>query len=290
MEDDLIVSPSYYTYVDQALDFYADCDKIAGIALYSHEWNGYANKFFSPIVDRFDTFMGQFSITWGQCWTKKSWLQFKTWYANQKEILEENNNLPCDINCWPQKSWGKYFITYIVAFDKYYVIPRISLSTNYSEVGEDVKIQNSDHQVRLLCDDKRIFNFAPFECAKKYDVYFENIDLIRLFVSDISTEGICIDLNGKSRNINGNRYLLSTRVLPYKVINNYGLVLRPIDMNIIKSVPGDDIFLYDTYTKSSKKCSNIAQIYRYEIRGISLYMLLKYVVNEALKKIEAKFK
>lgn len=288
LEDDLIVSPSYYTYVDQALEFYKNCDKIAGIALYSHEWNGYANKNFAPIIDKYDTYMGQFSITWGQCWTRESWLKFKTWYINQKVSLGNNEYLPQKINRWPQQSWGKYFITYIVAMDKYYVIPRISLSTNFSEIGEDVQAQDSDHQVRLLYDNKQMFNFAPFEFAEKYDVFFENTRLQSQFPSEMSIEGIDIDLNGEGRRNINNRYVLTTLVLPYKIINSYGLVLRPIEMNIIKAVQGNDIYLYDTHICAKKKASNIDRIYRYEVRGISLFKLFEYIINAAIIRIKHK--
>ena len=245
---------------------------------------------FAPIIDKYDTYMGQFSITWGQCWTRESWLKFKTWYINQKVSLGNNEYLPQKINRWPQQSWGKYFITYIVAMDKYYVIPRISLSTNFSEIGEDVQAQDSDHQVRLLYDNKQMFNFAPFEFAEKYDVFFENTRLQSQFPSEMSIEGIDIDLNGEGRRNINNRYVLTTLVLPYKIINSYGLVLRPIEMNIIKAVQGNDIYLYDTHICAKKKASNIDRIYRYEVRGISLFKLFEYIINAAIIKLKKKNK
>lgn len=283
LEDDLVVSPNYYIYTQAALNFYQDSRNICGIGLYSHEWNGYAYKFFYPAVDKYDTFLGQFSITWGQCWTKKWWKEFRDWYDINEDKLKHNNSIPENINNWSAQSWGKYFVNYIVERDKYYVIPRYSLSTNCSEVGQHARTHDSDHQVRLMTDIKYNYCFAPEDEAIKYDIFFERLGLEQFFPKE-STDGICVDLAGYGRIDNSKRYLLSTNVLPYKIIREYALEFRPAEMNIIFGNEGKGIYLYDTWFSEKNKDYNLISVIRYEVRGIRVRFLISYVFWRILKK------
>lgn len=283
LEDDLIVSPGFYTYTKLALDYYSNSTSIAGIALYSHEWNGYAYKFFSPTCDKYDTFLGQFSITWGQCWSKEWWNSFKDWYIQHEDKLEFNENIPTSINNWSQQSWGKYFVNYIVEKNKYYVIPRVSLSTNCSEIGQHAKTHDSDHQVRLLHDVKTDYAFAPETDALKYDIFFESMNLHKA-LNKYSHSGVCVDLAGYGRVDNNARYVLSTNRLPYEIEKQYGLELRPTEMNVLCNVSGDGIYLYDTHKPASATKDDYKMI-RYEIRGIRNKFLIKYVIKVVINKV-----
>lgn len=287
LEDDLIVSPGYYSYVKEALNYYENSDEITGIALYSHEWNGYGNRFFSPVVDEYDSYLGQFSITWGQCWTKKWWQSFKQWYITQPEELKENPALPMHINRWSKQSWGRYFANYITQTGKYYVIPRFSFSTNCSEVGQHVSFSDSDHQVRLVEGVRKHFSFAPCCLAVKYDIFFENMELNKYLDKEIVEQGVDIDLSGYGRNNPQNRYILSSVSLPFRKIQSFGLMLRPIEMNVRYNIPGNDIRLYDKTVPSKKEKYNMNRI-RYEIRGMATKDILVYVIHLIWKKIRTK--
>lgn len=276
LEDDLLVAPDFYEYVKAALDYYNNDKCITGIALYSHEWNGYARKNFVPMADQYDTYLGQYSITWGQCWNYKWWKQFKMWYLAHEGKLTQNPKIPMNINHWSDKSWGKYFVNYIVEKDKYYVIPRISRSTNCSDVGEHVRIADNVHQVRLMTGCVDVYHFAPVGVAQKYDIYFENINIKEAFDEEIRDD-LVIDLAGYGRKEEGKRFLLSTLFLPYKMIQSYGLQLRPYEMNVFHHVPGKCIFLYDTFVTNQVKKVKSQDVMRYEIRGFSVRDLIPYV-------------
>lgn len=285
LEDDLLVSSDYYEYVKAALDYYENEECITGIALYSHEWNGYARKNFVPIADQYETYLGQYSITWGQCWNYEWWNQFKTWYLAHEDKLTENPKIPMNINHWSDRSWGKYFVNYIVEKDKYYVIPRISRSTNCSDIGEHVKIADNVHQVRLMTGPVESYHFAPVKMAQKYDIFFENINIKDIFDKEVKNN-LVIDLAGYGRIEEGKRYLLTTVELPYEKIKSYGLQLRPYEMNIIYDVPGNCINLYDTFVGKYVKRIIKPDIMRYEIRGFSIRDLIpyvKYLFNESIK-------
>lgn len=283
LEDDLYVSKNFFSYTVSALDYYHECDSITGIALYSHEWNGYAHRFFMPVADGFDTYLGQFSITWGQCWTKKWWGRFRKWYEEHKDSLGENENIPAAINTWSSQSWGRYFVNYIVENDLYYVIPRYALSTNCSEIGQHATFQDTDHQVRLLMSNTTEYRFAEIGKCTRYDIFFENMDLkMDRFVSDRVT----IDLNGIDRENNiATRYLLSTKILPFKVEKSFGISFRPIDMNVIQNIAGEGIYLYDCSQRSKCPRNNLLDITRYELRGMSNKQLVSYIIALIKRKL-----
>ncbi len=290
LEDDLVVAPDFYEYMKQALAYYQEEDCVTGVALYGHEWNGYARRNFVPVADEYDTYLGQYSITWGQCWTKKWWTGFKTWYLEHEDRLAYNPRIPAGINHWSDKSWGKYFVGYIVEKNKFYVIPRIARSTNCSDLGEHVRIPDNVHQVRLMTGAVERYHFAPVGFAQRYDIFFENMRLQEHFSADLQAAGVVVDLAGYGREMCGKRYLLSTRCLPYKVVCSYGLQFRPYEMNVLLDVPGKDIYLYDMHTPDKQpNGKGNAGVMRYELRGFSLKDLLQYVTALFAERIKRLF-
>ncbi len=287
LEDDLVVAPDFYEYTQQALTYYKGDECITGVALYGHEWNGYARRNFVPVADEYDTYLGQYSITWGQCWTKKWWTGFKTWYAEHEDRLADNPAIPCSINHWSDRSWGKYFVNYIVEQNKFYVIPRVARSTNCSDLGEHVRIADNVHQVRLMTGTVDSYQFAPVCSAQRYDIFFENMKLQEHFSAELQAAGVVVDLAGYGRQMLGKRYLLSTQLLPYTIVQSYGLQLRPYEMNVLLDVPGKDIYVYDTHTPDKKpNGKSNASVMRYELRGFSLKDLLQYVAALFIQRVK----
>lgn len=245
LEDDLWVAPSFYKFAMDAVDRYHDDEKLAGIALYSHSWNGYAGQPFLPARNGFDAYFGQFSITWGQCWTSEQWSGFRNWYQEHEDRLPADNyDLPASISDWGDRSWGKYFVSYIVEKDLYYLVPYASLSTNFSELGEHNSRRSTIHQVPLMEASSVEFRFPDFSDAIKYDVFFERIFSPNHIVAGISGSEIACDFYASKRRIRNKPYLLSAQNLPYKKLATFGLELRPIEANALQGVAGNDLFLY----------------------------------------------
>ena len=244
LEDDLVVAPSFYHYTYLAVNRYAGEEKISGISLYSHAWNGYANLEFRPVHNEYDTYFGQFSITWGQCWTAKQWKGFKTWYfAHENTLPEQNPAMPAGILHWSDQSWGKYFISYMVENDLYYVIPYCALTTNFSEVGQHNTHRDTAHQVCLLQGCKTRYDFPNFAEGIKYDSFFERI--FTKEIAGIPASEICVNLNGTKLDFQGKRYLLTTGIKQeFHQIASFGINMHPIDANITESIDGIGIFLY----------------------------------------------
>lgn len=277
LEDDLYVARDFYNFTVEAINYYKDDDRVAGIGLYSHEWNGYANIPFQKRCGNADVFAGQFSITWGQCWSERQWNSFRIWLKDNPEF-EFCDYIPERINRWSKQSWGKFFVKYIVASKKYYIIPNVSLSTNFSDVGQHSQNTNTAHQVQLWERSSTSYKYAPLEELFKYDIFFEpKLDTKELF--NIAEKDIDIDLNQSRKRVNKKRYLLTTCVLPYKVLKRYSLSLRPIECNIIGSVEGEGIYLYDTAQIDIKPAKRKTEWITYNLRGYDFTQLIPYVVH-----------
>lgn len=292
LEDDLIVSKGFYNYAIKAINFYRNNKDICGVALYSHAWNGYANLPFHPVHNSYDVFWGQFSITWGQCWSAKQWKQFREWYDNFSEESIYDINIPKSIYNWGNQSWGKFFVYYLVINQKYYVIPYESLSTNCSEIGEHNIYQSATHQTYLLDASQKSYSFPLIEEAVRYDIFFERIFSNDMLIHGINVKDICVNLNGIKSNNEGKKYILTTRKEDGdKYITEFGLQLRPIEQNIVNNIEGTGIYLmaieYKKYLKDNIGCS-IQRRY-FEIYDLYWKHLLSLVFMVFKNKTKDKF-
>ncbi|WP_053069197.1 glycosyltransferase family protein [Bizionia psychrotolerans] len=173
LEDDLFVSPYFYQYSLDSLRFYENDTQIAGISLYSYEKSEGTLDSFKPIYSTYDTYFLQFPSSWGQIWTMCQWHEFITWYDLHKLNTDYRNYLPKYIADWPKTSWKKYFAAYIVETNKYFVYPKVGLSTNFGEVGQHYPEKTNIIQTDLLHYDLA-FRFEAFGAMSlRYDSTFE---------------------------------------------------------------------------------------------------------------------
>jgi hypothetical protein len=243
LEDDLFVSPNFYFFVDQALRFSKNESKIAGISLYNHQLNVHTRDNFSPIQDGYDNWYFQFASSWGQAWSKEQWSGFMKWYENDPDI-DHNNNVPAYVRSWSAKSWLKYNIAYLVEKDFYFLYPKISLSTNFSDAGTHVGNDSTIYQVPLDEGFQREYRFSTFVQSRAvYDAFYENVLIGKLVKLEI--DDLCVDLHGY-KYADEKRYVLTSKLLDHKILRSYGKSLKPHDANILHAIEGLDFFLYDT--------------------------------------------
>ncbi len=244
-EDDVVAAPGFYMYMKAAVEKYADDDRVAGISLYNHLWNVNAKMPFQPAYSKYDVYFLQFAQSWGQIWMRDQWLAFSEWYSKNNGKLEPQDTLPSFVTNWPETSWLKYHIKYCVDMNKYFVYPYKALTTCYSDIGQHNTVKNNITQIPFLEDVKRNYDLPDIDDAIKYDVFFERV-LTGKEINGISSDEICFDFYGSKNTYSGYRYVVTIKYLPYKLVNSYSLELRPQEANVIKEIPGDEIFLYDT--------------------------------------------
>ena len=281
LEDDLVVSQSFYRYATQSVKFYSKESNIAGISLYSYRIAETVNRPFIPVQDDSDIYFMKVPSSWGQIWTSEQWLSFRAWYnenANKNQQLE--NLIPPNVISWPESSWKKYFYMYLAVTNKYFVYPRVGLSTNMGDIGTHFSEKTPNYQCVLMGDFNRDFIFKHLQqSASIYDGFYENERLIEFFKA---LNNVSINYYGCKNELDAN-YLITTKKLHYKIIKSWSLSLIPYELNIYNDIRGKDLFMYDLTkgNKNDKKTSAInMSVLKYDFPGLTKKKALYIALNE----------
>lgn len=271
LEDDLVVSPCFYHYVEQAVEKYSSDERIAGISLYAFQMNYQRQIPFEPVKTEFDAFFMKCAMSWGQVWMKRQWEAFYKWYLDNL-AYDYSPAVPSCLYTWPDSSWLKYHTRYCIEREKYFVYPYCSLSTDFSDVGT----HNPDagnttvFQVPLQRGSKDLFLLPDLDGQSvRYDGFFENEGLYAAL--GLSPADCALDINGGNGNRVGKRYWLTTSKQKCRIVSSYGMNLRPVEMNVIESVPGEDIFLYDTQDGEPARSRGISRsliLFSYHLQSV----------------------
>lgn len=298
LEDDLVVAEDFYTYTCAAHEKYSDNEAVCGVSLYAFNRNQFTGQFFTPVQkNSYDAYLGGMVVTWGQSWTASQWKQFKEWYfAHEDKLPETNNLIPDEISGWT-RSWGRYFVSYMAQTEKFYVYPYVARSTCFADFGEHSvnKIAVTCVQVPLMTGIVSSYNFGEIDNLIKYDSFYERILSEDIKINGISGDEICMDLNCMKKSSNGCKYIISNEELPYEKITSFGMALKPIEMNILQNLPGNEIFMYkkddgtDIFRQPKKKKYQYALKFsrlRYEFADMSYRVAIKYTLNEILMRFK----
>jgi hypothetical protein len=256
LEDDLYVSPYFYDYTCQALNFYVgDDQQLAGISLYNYEIDETIFAPFEPYDDGADIYFMQVASSWGQCWASAQWQGFRQWLAGNEKV-SEHEYLPDYIARWGEHSWKKHFIRYLMATDRYFVFPRDSLSTNFGEPGTNTD-RRGLFQVELLTRPKA-FKFCKINESKSiYDTSFElKAEVLKKLNPFFENYDFEVDLhNTKDLNQITSPWLLSSKNCANPV-QSFSNDLKPLILNMVNNEPGHIFHFGKTVDFSNNETDN----------------------------------
>jgi len=253
LEDDLFLSPGFYNYSLIALNFFKDDTRISGISLYSHQSNPYLRKVFCPLDDGGDNFFLQFASSWGQVWDKEQWRSFRDWYGNGKKVYD-TDMLPDEVIAWPDTSWLKLFIKYMVECHKVFVYPRGSLSTNFGDPGTHFLSQNPYFQVPILLQSKK-YNFVSLnDSLSVYDAFFElEVRVLNKLTNCFLGKEYTVDTYGSK---NPSKVKVANMLTIQECVSPeyaFGNVMKPAIANVFQGISGEDISFCKTEYIVKKK-------------------------------------
>ena len=242
-----------------------------------------------------DVYAIQSVSTWGEAWNERMWKGFREWYK-ANNVDWDNLDVPEEEKKW-KNAWSKFFDAYLVKTNRYSIFPDVSLATNFSDAGVHSGTNNDSLRFQsTLQYGNSDYVTLPFEQLLKYDAHFNSLNLFD--VLNIKRDELCIDLYGNRENRYNKRYYLSVQRKPFKVIRSYGLVMRPIELNVIYDQAGFDIFLYDTTEVASKpKKTAITRRVMYYQKGFNSLMIgvlvkghISFLFNKGMEKLKKKIK
>ena len=243
LEDDLFVSPYFYEYTSKALSFYEDDPRIAGISLYSQQFNQTANLPFTPIDDGdSDVYFMQLAASWGQAWSRSHWQGFRQWLEANGTDISRVDGIPADIRSWPDSSWLKLYNAYIISRDLYFVYPYRSLTTNFGDPGEHFYIASSRFQVAI--QQKRIdYHFAQSsESLAIYDAFCELLPAtLKRLNPKLAGYDFTVNLFGCKECCSGLQLTRTSK----PGLHSFSLSMKPMELSVLHDVAGEGIALID---------------------------------------------
>ena len=292
LEDDLTVSPYFYEYLTQTLQYYKDDERIAGISLYRHYINVNVSRFFEPEFAGSDVFAMQFAQSWGQCWTKTMWNRFREWFTDNDNVFFDDpenpylNEIPDNIIKWGKQSWLKYYMAYMVVNNLFFIYPYHSLSTDHSEVGQHCKEDTEDYQVSMVAGS---FNYRlkQLDDLVKYDIFFERIDLC---IPDYDGRNVILDLYGSKKHFMKEAIIISSNRLPYRIIETWKLKYHPQERNCVFHEKGDGLFVYDSSTSAPIPANSSIIRTRYDVRATNTRHLLKLAIHQVISALRGRIR
>jgi len=257
LEEDLMVDPWFYHYATQALNFYSDEERVGGIALYSPEFNEFADLPFEPLQSDKDTFFMQAGCSSGQAWTGKQWKTFKKWYHQADSgRIRDDIRLPDWVRfLWKESSWKKYYSGWLADSGLYMVYPYDSYTTNCSDQGgAHLSRATALHQVKFRHPGRKRLNFQFSrldEHAVQYDSFMEMSGEMANSIMNSDHTDLEIDLYGtKSMELLQQKEWVVTSRTVVKAETTFPLAFRPLELNLGK--PGDPASaLFFSLAKSS---------------------------------------
>ncbi len=244
LEDDLMVSARFFDYACQALHFYRDEPRIAGISLNALWFNGFTGQPFIPLLDDGDVFFLRLSTPQGQVYTAQQWASFAQWMAAGDLQVTPADDVHELFTTFPADDWLAVKAKYLAATGKFYVYPRESLTTNFGEPGTHFKQATALFQTPLQ-NYRASFRFQSLDDSiAVYDGYYEILPDRLNRQTDIFT-GLDyeVDLYATKaiRHLKA-EYILTTR--PAKDPRaSFARAMRPMEANVIAGLPGKELFL-----------------------------------------------
>ncbi len=246
LEDDLVVSEDFYSYVCCAHEKYGDDERVCGVSLYSYGANVFTHFPFMPLKSLNDVFLGGMVVTWGQSWNERQWKNFKNWYLEHEDKLPVlNPKIPRDISGWT-RSWGRYFASFMADRNVSYIYPYSARSTCFSDFGEHNKssIPFTFVQVPLMQGCPDTYRMGAYEELVRYDGFYELVLDDNCTVCGIAGSEICMDLNNMKTSAGGKKYVITNSTIKHKKIASFGMTLRPVCLNVANEIPGDQLNMY----------------------------------------------
>lgn len=251
LEDDLIVGPHFLHWATDALQSSDVDDRVAGVCLSAPWFDGFRHLPMEPILDGSDGFYAQIPWFHGMAWTERMWKGYRSGVdaASDVAIHPAFDSLGDD-------EWFPPAVRELVASGRYYLFPRAAHASNSGDAGTHFSDSSDFFQVPLSLGAPDRFSLLSLDDSLAvYDDHLE-LESSRLarylgFMDDLAidpTIDLTVDLLGmrdlaavRSR-LGAQALVLTTRPMKNPQ-RSWGSSLRPLVMNVIYDIAGDDIHL-----------------------------------------------
>jgi hypothetical protein len=244
LEDDLTVAPPFYTFASQALARYDSDERIGGSCLYDLWFNGFTRLPFRPLDDGSDVYFVGVPYTQGYAFTARQWQSFDEWWRRNGPAVQPDPALHPAFLSFRSDEWLPALASYLARQGRYFCFPRAALTTGWGDPGvhfdrrtdwflAPVQVRGGDYRLPDLDDSLAV-----------YDPFFElKPDRLRKLAPFLHEGDFDLDLNATKLPDNlQSDYVLTTRPVR-RALDNFGLRLQPLELNVIQRMTGNEISL-----------------------------------------------
>jgi hypothetical protein len=240
IEEDMVVSPFFYKFAQEALNYYNDSQEIAGMSLYSLPYTEACKLPFIPLRDDSSVYFAQVPCSLGMVYSVRQWDDFKKWLILNPD-LKQIKGLPLIVTkYWSESSWKKYMYGYMVVSNKYFIYPQISLTSNFNDRGENMYAKSYVGQVGLQMVPIKFKFKSVDESLNVYDAYSEILaDRLKILCKTLNDYDFEVDLFGQKESFS-KEYVITSKKCKKRIIG-FERAMKPAELNVVYNIPGTEL-------------------------------------------------
>ncbi|MBL8046446.1 MAG: hypothetical protein JNL09_07895 [Anaerolineales bacterium] len=243
LEDDVLVSPAFYSFAASALPYYNADEHVGLISLCALWFNGFTHEPFVPLLAPSDVFFVQVPFFQGLAFTREQWRRFDDWCRVNSHPSPVANLHPAWLD-FPATDWMPLMAKYLAHTERFTVFPRLMLCTATGEMGTHFT-HRTDFFRRPLFSKHHTFQFESLEkTPAAYDAFFEPLpNWLRRQAPALAGREFDVDLYATKRPENLHaEFTLTTRPTRRAALS-FGAIHSPLELNLIETAPGCEIVL-----------------------------------------------
>lgn len=243
LEDDVQVSPAFYTFAASALPYYQADERVGLISLCALWFNGFTHEPFVPLPTSSDVFFVQVPFFQGLAFTCEQWRRFEAWHRINSRPTVRDNLHPAWLN-FPVTDWMPLLAKYLTHAGRFTVFPRVVLCTATGETGTHFA-RRTDFFHRPLFSEQRTFQLESLEdTLAVYDAFFELLpEKLRRLAPALASVEFDVDLYATKHPENLRAELMLTTRPARRAAQSFGAIHSPLELNFRQAVPGCEIVL-----------------------------------------------
>lgn len=245
LEDDLIVGPTFHRWAAAAVAAVAADDRVAGVCLAAPWFDGYRHLPFSPILDGSAGWYLQVPWFHGMAWTADQWGHYRRWLSAETPDRRSAIVIHAAFDRLDQDEWFPDAVRYLVANERFYLLPREARATNTGAAGQHFDHDSDFFQVPVQLAAGPAEHIVPLDDALAvYDDHLEPLpDVAKRLCPDLADLDLTVDLLAvRDPATITTEWVLTTRPVT-GAARTWGLHMRPPMANLAADTPGSGIAL-----------------------------------------------
>ncbi len=286
LEDDLLLSPFAFNYIEQIISVVQDDHSVFGLSLYaqtSNPWNNWARN----LSGEFLLSKVQFPCSWGSIIKRKYWMKFSISLVNYRITnFSKSIDLPKDIEAWNRGSSWKYeLVLYCIKHNLYYIYPNCNYSIHLGNVGTHLnESSGAPLNSNLVSNEIDYESFIGTNSSSffEFDVFFELLPYhFKGECFDKIGNDFTVDLFGLKSKYQNKKYCLTIKRCEHSICD-FGNDIACNFNNIWFNIPGNTFHLAESNEIIST--SNYELYYKYFVMNFRpnqkkklLFSFIKYM-------------